>query len=199
MKTKIITAILFTALLAALFAGCESKEAQKIPTVTIDGKEIRISVTTIDNIVDDQIKVGYSSEGSFEEYDINTNDLKLASAQSYNNIELAQNGTAFATITISNYTQNQVDFKKGVIYDFSAPINDTFRKLDIKINGQDVYGKNLTELQSLFEGSVLSDDGTQLVQEINVSDKYDYRITFTASGGASVDHVDVDRIMDKGE
>ena len=199
MKTKIIAVILFTTLLAALFAGCESKEAKKIPTVTVNEKDIRISVTTIEEVVDEQIKVGYSSDGSFEEYDINTNDLKLASAQSYNNIELAQGGVSFATITISNYTQNQLEFKKGVIYDFSAPINDTFRKLNIKINGQDVYGKSLTELQLLFEGSVLSDDGTQLVQEINVDDKYDYKITFTASGGASADHVDVDRVMNKGE
>ena len=67
MKTKIITVILFTTLLTALFAGCESKEAKKIPTVTVNGKDIRISVTTIEEVVDEQIKVGYSSDGSFEE------------------------------------------------------------------------------------------------------------------------------------
>ena len=55
---KVITITLFAILLFALF-GCEHKEAKNIPTVTVNGNEIRISITKVEEVIDAGFQIVY--------------------------------------------------------------------------------------------------------------------------------------------
>lgn len=189
---KVITITLFAILLFALF-GCEHKEAKNIPTVTVNGNEIRISITKVEEVIDVGFQIGFSTDNTFEAYDLSTSDLTIDSGKSFENIELAKTGVSFANITISNYTKENVELEYGTIYSFAANVNNEFKALDIKINGQDIYGKTLTEIQPLFENATLSADGKKLEYHITIDEKYKYTILFTAENGLSVEYIEVKR------
>lgn len=189
---KVITITLFAILLFALF-GCEHKEAKNIPTVTVNGNEIRISITKVEEVIDAGFQIGFSTDNTFEAYDLSTSDLTIDSGKSFENIELAKTGVSFANITISNYTKENVELEYGTIYSFAANVNNEFKALDIKINGQDIYGKTLTEIQPLFENATLSADGKKLEYHITIDEKYKYTILFTAENGLSVEYIEVKR------
>lgn len=184
--------VLLTLILSALLFGCENPEAKKIPTVTVNGKEIRISVTKVSELTGAGYQIGYTNGDAFEAYDLSTSELKIDSGRSYENIELARSGAAFAKITVANYTSKNVELEDGAIYEFSADVNGSFQTLNIKIDGRDIYGKSLTELQAMFDSSTLSDNEKTLTYKTTIDEKYNYTITFTAQNG-SVEHVQVKR------